>query len=87
MLERLFSPVGRQPRIVGEHDGITSLIAAVESGRGFALVPSRVACMVGARLKLLPLRPALPPIPVGAVWRMEPGNELAEKFINGIKPA
>ena len=64
MLGKLFAPVGRRPRIAGEHDGATSLIAAVESGRGLALVPECLACMVGARLKLLPLRPALPPVPV-----------------------
>ena len=81
MLEKLFATVGRKPKIVGEHDGVTSIVAAVESGRGFALMPSCVACMVGPRLKLLPLRPALPPIPVGAVWRVEMGNELAEKFV------
>ena len=81
MLEKLFATVGRKPKIVGEHDGVTSIVAAVESGRGLALMPSCVACMVGPRLKLLPLRPALPPIPVGAVWRGETKNELAEKFV------
>jgi DNA-binding transcriptional LysR family regulator len=85
MLGKLFAPVGRSPRIVGEHDGITSLIAAVESGRGFALVPGCVACMAGPRLKLLPLRPALPPIPVGAVWRPEADGGLAEKFAAGAR--
>jgi len=85
MLEKLFAAVGRQPKIVGEHDGVTSIVAAVESGRGLALMPSCVACMVGPRLKLLPLRPALPPIPVGAVWRAESGNELAEKFVAGAR--
>jgi DNA-binding transcriptional LysR family regulator len=85
MLEKLFAAVGRQPKIVGEHDGVTSIVAAVESGRGLALMPSCVACMVGPRLKLLPLRPALPPIPAGAVWRAESGNELAEKFVAGAR--
>ena len=85
MLEKLFAAVGRQPKIVGEHDGVTSIVAAVESGRGLALMPSCVACMVGPRLKLLSLRPALPPIPVGAVWRAESGNELAEKFVAGAR--
>jgi len=85
MLEKLFATVGRKPKIVGEHDGVTSIVAAVESGRGLALMPSCVACMVGPRLKLLPLRPALPPIPVGAVWRAESGNELAEKFVAGAR--
>ena len=86
MLEKLFAPVRRKPRIVGEHDSVTSLIAAVESGGGFALVPSCVACMVGARLKLLPLRPALPPIPVVAIWRNESETELVKSFIAAAKP-
>jgi LysR family transcriptional regulator, benzoate and cis,cis-muconate-responsive activator of ben and cat genes len=81
MIGRLFAPVGRAPGIAGEHDSGTSLIAAVESGQGVALVPECLACTVGARLKLLPLRPALPPIPVVAIRRREAGGELAEKFV------
>jgi len=86
MLEKLFAPVGRKPRIAGEHDSVTSLIAAVESGRGFALVPNCVACMVGERLKLLPLRPALPPIPVAAIWREDSETELVRRFVAMAKP-
>ena len=86
MIGRLFAPFGRQPCIAGEHDSGTSLIAAVESGQGVALVPECLACMVGARLKLLPLRPALPPIPVAAIWRREAGGELAEKFMACLQP-
>jgi LysR family transcriptional regulator, benzoate and cis,cis-muconate-responsive activator of ben and cat genes len=81
MLEKLFAPVGRKPRIIGEHDGVSSIVAAVEAGRGFALVPSCVASMVGPRLKLLSLRPSLPPIPVGAVWLKESETELVKHFI------
>ena len=81
LLGQLFRPFGHQPHIAGEHDSVTSLIAAVESGQGVALVPDCVACMVGPRLKLLPLRPALAPIPVAAIWRRAPGGELADKFI------
>ncbi|HUA37432.1 MAG TPA: LysR substrate-binding domain-containing protein [Candidatus Sulfopaludibacter sp.] len=81
MLEKLFAPVGRKPRIIGEHDGVSSIVAAVEAGRGFALVPSCVACMVGPRLKLLSLRPALPPIPVGAIWLKDNQSEQVMKFI------
>ncbi len=83
---RLFAAVGRQPRLTGEHDGITSLIAEVEAGRGVALVPSCVACMAGPRLKLLPLRPAPPLIPVGAVWRPETGAALVDQFIACVRP-
>jgi len=86
MLDRLFAPVGRKPRIAGEHDSVTSLIAAVESGQGVALVPNCVACMVGPRLKLLPLRPALPPIPVAAIWWWASAGKLVEKFIACLRP-
>ena len=85
-LETLFAPFGRKPRIVGEHDGITSLIADVEVGRGFALVPSSVSCMAGPRLKLLPLRPALPLIHVVAIWRKEAETELVNYFIAAAMP-
>jgi DNA-binding transcriptional LysR family regulator len=81
MLEKLFAPVGRKPRIIGEHDGVSSIVAAVEAGRGFALVPSCVAGMVGPRLKLLPLKPALPLIPVVAIWRRESETEMVKHFI------
>ena len=81
MLEQLFAPVGRQPRLVAEHDSVTSLIAAVESGHGLALVPECLACMVGARLKLIPLHHSLPPLEVGAVWRGDAISGLARQFI------
>ena len=81
MLDKLFAPVGRQPRIAGEHDSVTSLIAAVESGHGFALVPECLACMVGPRLKLIPLVHSLPPIPVGAIWCDHADSALARQFI------
>ncbi|MEI6196494.1 MAG: LysR family substrate-binding domain-containing protein, partial [Verrucomicrobiota bacterium] len=77
----LFQTVGRKPQIVQEHEGVTSLIAAVESGRGVALVPSCVACMVGARLKMIPLAPSGPPIVVGAIVREGAVPSVAGKFI------
>jgi DNA-binding transcriptional LysR family regulator len=70
-----------RPRIAEEHDSVTSLIAAVESGRGVALAPSSLACMVGPRLKLIPLTPAPPPIVVGAILREGPAPELVEKLV------
>ena len=86
MLDKLFAPAGRKPRIAGEHDGVTSLIAAVESGNGYALVPECLACMVGQRLTLIPFKHALPPIAVGAVWSPGHDSALARHFIAGAKP-
>ncbi len=85
MLEKLFAPVGRKPRIVGEHDGVSSIIAAVEAGRGLALVPSCVASMVGSRLKLLPVKPALPAVPVVAIWRKESETKPVKNFITAAR--
>lgn len=87
MLEKMFAPVGRPPRIAGEHDSVSSLIAAVESGRGLALMPSCLACMVGSRLKLVPLRGSFPPLSVGAIWREEAVGELTGHFILAAKTA
>ncbi len=84
---KLFTAVGSKPRFTEEHEGGHSLIAAVEAGRGVALVPSSLTCMVGGRLKLIPLKPALPPIPVGAVWLKENDSELVEQFITCLQPA
>jgi DNA-binding transcriptional LysR family regulator len=38
-------------------------------------------CIVGTRLKLIPLKPELPPIPVGAVWRKDDETEPVRAFI------
>ena len=84
---RLFAAAGSKLRFTEEHEGGNSLIAAVEAGRGLALVPSSLACMVGPRLKLIPLKPALPPIPVGAVWLKENDSELVKQFIAAASPA
>lgn len=78
MLDELFAGV-RQPRVAEEHDGITSIIAAVESGRGFALVPKCAQFMAGSRVKLVPLDPQPPSIPVGAAWKKE--TETVRQFI------
>ena len=80
-LGTLFAPIKFKPRLVEEHDGVTSLIAAVESGRGVALVPSCLACMVGPRLKIVPLKPVAGIITVGAAWKPDLITSAAEKFI------
>jgi DNA-binding transcriptional LysR family regulator len=59
----------------------TGVIAAIEVGREIGLMPSCLECTVGTRLKLIPLKPELPPIPVGAVWRKASETELVKKFI------
>lgn len=79
MLDRIFSV--NKPRLAEEHEGVSSLIAAVEAGRGIALVPSCLECMVGARLRLISLQPAGPAIIVGALVGQGKVPLLVEKFI------
>jgi len=77
----LFAGIGAKPRMAEEHEGVTGLIAAVEAGRGIALVPGSLACMVGPRLKIIPLDPAPPPLLVGAACRPDHRTETVQKFI------
>lgn len=84
-LQALFAPLGRAMRPVEEHDSATSLIAAVESGRGVALVPESFACFVGPRLKLLPLTPAPPAFEVGVVRRKGDAGKAAAEFVAAAK--
>ena len=80
-LEKLFATIGRKPRIGSEHDSGSSLIAAVAAGHEFALLPSCVRGAAGARLKLLKLRPALPPWSIVALWRKDAETEPVRVFI------
>jgi DNA-binding transcriptional LysR family regulator len=80
-LDRLSVLAKARPRIAEEHDGVTSLVTAVESGRGVALVPSCLAAMTGARLKLLPFKPSVGEVVVGAAWKKEIRGTAAEQFI------
>lgn len=85
-LAKIFAPLGSTPRVTEEHDGIASIIAALESGRGYAFVPSSFACMVGPRLKIIPLKPAGEMIPVGAIWKRDAATGLVEKFVSLATP-
>jgi len=83
-LATLFAPK-RAPHIAEEYDSATSLIAAVEAGRGVALVPKAFECLSGPRLKVRPISPAPPPFIVGVARRKKLNSAQAEKFIAAIK--
>jgi len=84
-IETIFAGCKTKPRVTEEHDSVTSLIAAVESGRGLALAPSCLSCMVGPRLKLVPLKPAPSAVVVGAVWQKKTLSPLAGKFLEAVR--
>jgi DNA-binding transcriptional LysR family regulator len=83
----LFAPSTRPPQIVEEHDSATSLIAAVEAGRGVALVSQSFDCLAGPRLKVRPIQPPPSPLVVGVAYRRERNSNAVENFIGASKRA
>ena len=85
LLAEYFATIKSRPQIAEEHDGIASLIAAVEAGGGVALVSESVACLAGPRLKFIPLSPAPEPLVIGAVWSEKGLAPAAERFLKCAK--
>ncbi len=86
-LERVFATIKVRPGIAEEHDSASSLIAAIESGTGIAIVPRSFSCSAGPRLKLIPLSPIPEQLVIGAVWS---GKELpppAAAFLQAAREA
>src|SRR5438067_3633201 len=50
LLATMFAGIKTKPRIIEEHDSVSSLIAAVEAGVGVAVAPQSLTCTAGARL-------------------------------------
>ena len=78
---------GSRPRIAEEHDGVSSLISAIEAGSGIALMPESLACIAGARLKLLPLTPAPESLVIGLVSVKAGLRAAVERFSQCAKDA
>ena len=85
LLAEYFATIQSKPRVAEEHDGITSLIAAVEAGGGVALVSGSAACLAGPRLKLIPLSPAPESLVIGAAWTKGGLVPAAERFLKCAK--
>jgi GNAT superfamily N-acetyltransferase len=62
MLETIFAAFEIRPEIAVECDATISLLAAVESGRGVAIVPEVFHGLAGSRVKLRPIEPTLLPM-------------------------
>jgi len=87
LLSAVFSTIKARPRITDEHDGVSSLISAIEAGNGVALVTESVACLAGPRLKLVPLSPAPEPLIIGVVSAKSGLSPAAESFVRCAKAA
>jgi len=86
-IDQLFAPLNRAPQFAEEFDSLTSLIAALEGGRGVALVPQTFSFFAGPRLKILPLRPPTLPLIVGVAYRKSKHSRATINFIAATKRA
>src|SRR5246500_3635758 len=79
-LATLFASVKNKPRVVEEHDSITSVISAIEAGTGVAVAVDAVGYAFGNRVKLVRLTPDPKPISFGIAARKGGLSPAAEKF-------
>jgi DNA-binding transcriptional LysR family regulator len=86
-LAELFDTIESKPVIGEECEGLASLVAAVEAGGGVALVPRSMVCLVGPRLKLIPITPAPKPLVIGAAWPERGLEPAAERFLKCAREA
>lgn len=88
LLERMFSPLGLKPRVAVECDTFSSLIAAIESGRGIALAIPAFKHVSGKRLLYRPLAGTTEVFSVG-IARAKNGDvtPAGEKFCELLRNA
>jgi DNA-binding transcriptional LysR family regulator len=84
-LGEVFSSFPHEPRVIEEHDGVSSLISAIEAGAGVALVPDSTRCISALRLKLLPLAPEPEPLVVGVVLSRASAAPAVETFTASLR--
>jgi Transcriptional regulator len=79
-LTAVFGRVNGRLRIVEEHDGVSSLITAIEAGTGIAMSSESLRCISGNRLKLLRLTPEPKPLSLGIAGPRTKLDPVAETF-------
>jgi DNA-binding transcriptional LysR family regulator len=78
----------QRPQIAGEYDGVDSLMAAVESGLGLAVVTVRAANRVPERVKLKKLVGAPEPLCIAVGLRAgQPDNKPLAVFVEELRRA
>jgi len=81
MLARIFGAKVKRLRLAAECDSGTSLIAAVESGKGVNITSSILAATAGRRLRYVPLEPPPAPAVVGIAFRVDRVTPLTRRLI------
>jgi DNA-binding transcriptional LysR family regulator len=84
-LAALFAPLKLAPQVAEEYASATSVMAAVEAGRGLALVTQSFTRWAGPRLKVRPLTPAPPALIFGIAYRKGVNSPAVRNFIAAAK--
>ena len=79
-LATLFASVKNKPQVIEEHDGMTSVVSAVEAGTGVAVALEAFGYTFGNRVKLVRLTPEPKPISFGIAARKGRLSPATEKF-------
>jgi len=86
-LATLFASVKNKPQVIEEHDGMTSVVSAVEAGTGVAVALEAFDYTFGNRVKLVRLTPEPKPISFGIAARKGRLSPATEKFWQCAKEA
>jgi DNA-binding transcriptional LysR family regulator len=84
MLARTAGPLARRLRIAEECDGVLSLIAAIESGKGVAVTAASLANTAGPRLCYVTLTPSPAPAVVGVAYRTAGAGPRQQLFLAAV---
>jgi DNA-binding transcriptional LysR family regulator len=87
MLRRIVKRDYKRLRFSEQCDGVMSLIAAIQAGRGVAISAVSLAQTAGNRLRYVPFRPAPPPAIVAVAYskrRLNPAGRLFLETCRGV---
>jgi len=86
-LAAIFAPVKNKPRVMEEHDSVSSVISAIEAGTGVGLAVDALGYSFGSRVKLLRLTPEPKPLSLGIATRKGKLSPATEKFCQCARQA
>jgi len=81
----LFRKVNPKPRVCEEYDGFPSMIAALEAGRGVALVQDGFGEVAAGRVKIRLLDPPPPPFLLAVAYRKDADCPMTRTFIEAAR--
>ena len=86
-LAAIFAPVKNKPRVIEEHDSMTSVISAIEAGTGVGISMDALSYSFVSRVKLVRLTPEPKPLSLGIATRKGKLSPATEKFCQCARQA